>query len=329
MPLLKGEVTSTKDCYELCASFPWSTVLKPASTLAVDFMGVSDFIRNSVFGAQLVKDAVVDNLRKARNERPNVDLEKPDCLIHARLHHGELTVFYDLSGHSLHQRGYRKDAGAAPLKENLAAALLIRAGWPKMMKTALIDPFCGSGTLLIEAAMMASDKAPGLDRLDYGFLAWQSHDAKMWDEIQAEALERHETAMDAQLAPIFGFDADEKVLTVAKRNIRAAGFEEMIRIEKRAISKFALPTSCADKKGLIVCNPPYGERLGESDELLPVYAELGVALKQTGWPAAVFTSDPELARATRLRSHKQYAFLNGRIPCKLYLFEFAESNYSS
>lgn len=320
LPLFKGEVASSKDCYDLCLGYNWGDVLEVGGTIAIDFKGASDFIRNTVFGAQLIKDAIVDKLREANKDRINVDLKNPDCRIHARLHHGELSVFYDLSGHSLHQRGYRKEAGEAPIKENLAAALLIRAGWPQMTSTALIDPFCGSGTLLIEAAMMASDKAPGLDRLDFGFVHWQGHDAELWGNLQQEALERHELAMDGELPVVIGYDQDEQVLKAAKRNIHAAGFSEIIRVEKRSINDFALPEACLGTRGLIVANPPYGERLSESEKLIPTYEELGRALRQCAWKAAILTSDPELAYATGLRSQKQYSLLNGKIPCKLYLF---------
>jgi len=312
------DVDSSQACYELASSIPWEDVLKPGSTIAVDFKGTSDFMRNTMFGAQLIKDAIVDRLKEKRNERPNVDPDSADCRIYARLHDGELSICYDLSGHSLHQRGYRKDAGEAPLKENLAAAILIRAGWPKMMTTPLIDPFCGSATLLIEAMMMASQKAPGLDRLDYGFLAWQGHNEELWAATQKAALEIHENAMDQILPTLFGFDSDEGVLDIAKRNIKAAGFSENIHLQKRTVRDFKLPQGV--QSGLIVTNPPYGERLGVSEALIPVYRDLGRAIEHSGFKAAVLTSDPALARATALRSPKQYAFLNGKIPCKLYIF---------
>jgi 23S rRNA (guanine2445-N2)-methyltransferase / 23S rRNA (guanine2069-N7)-methyltransferase len=306
----------------LCAGYAFEKLLQADATIAVDFKGASDFIRNTIFGAQLIKEAIVDRIQRATNVRLRVDLDAPDCLIHARLHHGEFSLFYDLSGHSLHQRGYRKEAGDAPLKENLAAAVLIRAGWPKLMPAPFIDPFCGSGTLLIEAAMMASQKAPGLDRLDYGFVNWQGHDEALWSKLQKDALETHEQAMDDGLALLFGYDQDAQVLETAKRNIRAAGFLENIQLQARTIRDFALPQECdPTTPGLIVANPPYGERLGDSQQLVPLYEELGVAIKRSGWKAAVLTSDPALAGSTRLRSHKQYAFMNGKIPCKLYLFD--------
>ncbi len=333
LPLVSGHVRDTKDCYQLCTDYDWGAMFKPGSTLAVSFTGQSLFIRNTVYGAQLMKDAIVDSLRKTQNERCDIDTKNPDCRVTVRLHRGELTVFYDLSGHSLHQRGYRRQAGSAPIKENLACALLIRAGWPKMLVNHLpfIDPCCGSGTLLIEAAMMATDKAPGLDRFDFGFLHWQGHDPVLWQMLQQKALERHEQAVEEKLPVFYGYDKDEEVLSFAQRNIKAAGFDGMISLEQRIIKDFTLPENCQETPGLIIGNPPYGERLEDSTDLIPLYQELGVALSQQaiGWQAAVFTSDPMLAKSTGLRSHKQYPLLNGTIPCQLYLFDLKAENRSS
>lgn len=333
LPLTKGSVSESQDCYDLCASIPWAELFKRGSTLAVSFTGQSTFIRNTVYGAQLLKDAIVDTLRTALQERCDIDPKNPNCRIVARLHHGELAIFYDLSGHSLHQRGYRKQAGMAPIKENLACAILIRAGWPKMLlnQQPMIDPCCGSGTLLIEAAMMASDKAPGLDRFDFGFLHWQGHDAALWQGLQKEALDRHELALEGTLPAFWGFDKDEEVLVFAQQNIHAAGFSGLINLGHQAIADFEMPTGLGETTGLMVTNPPYGERLEDSADLIPLYQELGLAFSQhaMGWHAAVFTSDPMLAKSIGLRSHKQYPLLNGTIPCQLYLFDLGEQNRSS
>lgn len=331
--LTSGPVASTKDCYQLSYEYDWSALFNRGSTLAVRFSGQTNYIRNTMYGAQLVKDAIVDNLVKAWEERCDIDPHEPDCAIRARLHHGELSLFYDLSGHSLHQRGYRKQAGAAPLKENLAAALLMRAQWPELMKThpALIDPCCGSATLLIEAAMMATEKAPGLDRFDFGFLHWQGHDPKLWQSLQTEAYAKHERALEAKIPLFYGYDKDDKVLQHAAKNIHAAGFVGLITLERKAVSDFVMPGDCVGIDGLIITNPPYGERLEEAQDLVPLYQELGLALSQQAknWHAAVFTNDAILAKAIGLRSHKKYAFFNGAIACALYLFTMDEDNRSS
>lgn len=330
LSLTKGTVKNTEDCYALCARYDWSKLFKLDSTFSVSFTGRSDFIRNTVFGAQVIKDGIVDNLRKTLHRRYDIDIKNPDCRVHARLHHGVLALYYDLSGHSLHQRGYRKFGGEAPIKENLACALLIRAGWPLMCKNKLplIDPLCGSGTFLIEALMMATDKAPGLDRFDYGFLNWQGHHSEFWKTTQKEALSRHEHAVEESLPLIFGFDKDQEVLKSAERNIHAAGFSGMIQLQQRSLRDFSLPGECEGKTGLIIANPPYGERLEESADLIPIYQELGLALSRHAldWKAAIFTSDPQLAKAIGLRSHKSYSFLNGTIPCKLYLLDLNKDN---
>ena len=333
LPLIKGPVVDTKACYQLCHDYPWGELFKRGSTLAVSFSGQTAFMRNTVYGAQLMKDAIVDSLRETLQERCDVDTKNPDCRVTVRLHHGELSIFYDLSGHSLHQRGYRRQAGTAPMKENLACALLIRAGWPKLMTShlPLIDPCCGSGTLLIEAAMMASDKAPGLDRFDFGFLHWQGHDPELWQRLQKTALDRHESAMEGELPLFIGFDKDDEVLTYAWGNIKAAGFSEQMYLQQQAINEFEIPEECRETPGLIIANPPYGERLEESADLIPLYQDLGMALSQhaVGWQAAIFTSDPMLAKSTGLRSHKKYPLLNGTIPCQLYLFDLNDQNRSS
>lgn len=348
LPLIQGPVADSQACYRLCHNYNWSELFMRGSTLAVSFSGQSAFMRNTVYGAQLMKDAIVDSLRATIAERCDVDTKNPDCRVTVRLHHGELSIFYDLSGHSLHQRGYRILAGTAPIKENLACALLIRAGWPKMLAQEpplsqeisantvqtlqpLIDPCCGSGTLLIEAAMMATDKAPGLDRFDFGFLHWQGHDAALWQKLQKNALQRHELAMDKKLPLFFGFDKDAEVISYAKRNVKGAGFSGLIQLQERPISDFVLPEACLETPGLIIANPPYGERLEDSADLIPLYQELGLAMSQQaiGWQAAIFTSDPMLAKSTGLRSHKKYPLLNGTIACQLYLFDLNDQNRSS
>lgn len=319
LPLLITPAGAPKEIYDAAVNYNWESLLKTGATIAVDFKGSSEAIRNTMFGGQIVKDGIVDRLSKAIGTRPSVEPKNPDCLIQARLHNEELTLFYDLSGHSLHQRGYRRKTGDAPLKENLAAAILMRAGFSAETPV-LIDPFCGSGTLLIEAAMMATDKAPGLDRLDYGFLNWQRHDTALWDSIQQEALERHENACEKASTKIYGFDSDNQVLRTAQANVRAAGLSDFIHLEEISIKDLELP-DVDGQPVLFVSNPPYGERMGVSKSLIPIYKSLGDLIRKGRSSAAILTSDPDLARATGLWSHKQYSIMNAKIPCKLYLFK--------
>jgi len=331
--LFTGSVKDSPMCYQLSHDFDWSNLIHADSTLSVHFTGQSPFMRNTVYGAQLIKDSIVDKLRETTGRRCDIDPDNANCKIQARLHHGELSVYYDLSGGSLHQRGYRKQAGAAPLKENLAAALLLRADWPKRSadKQPLIDPCCGSGTLLIEAAMIATDKAPALEREEFGFMYWRGHDDDLWRSIRKDAMTRHDIALEQPPIKILGFDADLHVLSIAKRNIERSGLSQFIECRQGNIRDFRMPADLHEQKGLIIANPPYGERLTDSAELIPLYQDLGLALAEQaqGWQAAIFTADPLLAKAIGLRSHKQYSFFNGAIPCQLYLFDMQESNKSN
>lgn len=327
--LFTGVVEDSKQIYQLCHEYDWAALFEENTTLAIHFSGQSAEIRNEMYGAQCVKDAVVDKLRETTGTRPNINPTAADCNVLARLYNGQLNLYYDLSGQSLHQRGYRQQGGAAPLKENLAAALLYRSGWKKIaaLGKPLIDPCCGSGTLLIEAAMIATNKAPGLQRETFGFLFWRQHDAASWEMEKQQALQEYQTCTSA----IVGFDADDRVLRIAKNNIEMAGFLDLIQVEKRAFKDFKLPNELQTKPGLLIANPPYGERLNDVSDVIPLYQQLGLALTQhcQGWQAAIFTADKILAKATGLRSNKQYAFFNGSIPCKLYLFDISPENKSS
>ncbi len=291
-------------------------------TLAIEFHGASEHIRNTMYGAQVVKDGIVDYFRRLNDTRPSVDKENPQILIHAHLKNDFLTISFDLAGYSLHQRGYRKKAGAAPLKENVAAALLIRAKWPQLAAQGydFHDPFCGSGTLVIEAALMATNRAPGLLRHDQSFYHWAYHDNQLWEQTRAEALK--------QIKPVainfLGTDADSRLIELAYENAELADVLHLVRFDAQEVSAI----SASSEQGLVLCNPPYGERLGDVTELAPVYQQLGSALHEQfkGWKAAVLTSEPALAKAVGLRANKQYTVYNGAIECKLYCFDISSNN---
>ena len=274
-----------------------------------------------MYGSQRVKDAIVDRIRREEGERPNVDTKNPDIRIQVRQHKGQVTVSLDISGESLHRRGYRTGQGSAPIKENLAAALLIRAGWPEMMKdgAALLDPMCGSATLIIEGAMMAADIAPALLRERFGFSDWKQHDQELWQSIFDEAEQRKTAGLEALELDFRGYDANPRVLEFATLNIEKAGLDEHIRLAHKPIDQFGKATA---DYGLLITNPPYGERLGDVDGLIPIYQKLGSVLQKNfqGWKAAVFTGNVELGRETDLTPTKQYQLFNGTIPCKLLVF---------
>ncbi|GAA5523471.1 ribosomal RNA large subunit methyltransferase K/L [Microbulbifer aestuariivivens] len=326
--LAHEKIADAEDLYRVVAALPWEAHISPSGKLWVQFSGTNREIRNSQFGAQKAKDAIVDRLRQQSGTRPLVERDNPDLSVVLRLHRDQLDVSIDLSGESLHRRGYRTHIGAAPLKENLAAALLLRCGWPEIAAEggALLDPMCGSGTILIEGALMAADCAPGLLRESFGFERWLNHQNDIWLELREEALERRAAGLARQLPEIRGYDGDAKVLFAAEANIRRAGLEKHVRVSCRPVAAFKIPSHRPVERGLVLTNPPYGERLGEQEALRETYAELGRQLKQEfpGWLVGIFTGNPELGFSTGLRSHKQYQLFNGSIPSQLLLFRVRE-----
>ncbi len=322
MPLQSFMLNESDDLYNECNDIPWEEHFSAAQSIAIDFIGTSRLIDNTMYGSQRVKDAVVDRIRRIEGERPNVDTKNPDIRIQVRQHKGRVTVSLDISGESLHRRGYRTGQGTAPIKENLAVALLLRAGWPAMAAEgcALLDPMCGSGTLIIEGAMMAADIAPGMLRERYGFDQWLQHDAELWQRLVDEAHQRKATGLNNLELDIRGYDANPRVLEYTTQNIENAGLDGHIRLAHKPIDQFGKPTA---ERGLLLTNPPYGERLGEVDELIPLYQKLGTVLQKNfqGWKAAIFTGNVDLGRETDLSPTKQYSLFNGTIPCKLLVFE--------
>jgi len=329
-PLHSFMLNESEDLYDQCNEIPWETHFSAAQSIAIDFIGTSRLIDNTMYGSQRVKDAVVDRIRRIEGERPNVDTKNPDIRIQVRQHKGRVSVSLDISGESLHRRGYRTGQGSAPIKENLAVALLLRAGWPAMIKEggALLDPMCGSGTLIIEGAMMAADIAPGMLRERYGFDQWLQHDPELWQTLVDEAHQRKTTGLENLELDIRGYDANPRVLEYTTKNIENAGLDDHIRLAHKPIDQFGKPTA---ERGLLLTNPPYGERLGEVEELIPLYQKLGTVLQKnfTGWRAAIFTGNLELGRETDLSPTKQYSLFNGTIPCKLLVFEDMSSKSAS
>lgn len=320
--------------YSAAAEIPWENHIGPQSSIAVDFAGTNEAINNTQYGAMRVKDAIVDRLRARTGARPNVDKQNFDLKIQARLHKDQVQLGLDLSGASLHQRGYRSEQGAAPLKENLAAAILIRAQWPSLAAAGapLIDPMCGSGTLLIEAALMALDIAPGSLRPSFGFERWLQHDAGLWADVKADAERRRQQRHQDLLAPrLWGMDENPRVLQFAEANAKRAGVAQYITYTRSGVSMFELPAAAQESAGLIVCNPPYGERLGEVDALRDTYRTLAQVTKDQcpDWQLAVFTGNPELAKEMRLRAKKVNKFYNGQIPCELHQYQLLSASQAT
>lgn len=324
LTIARFPVDCAEALYAGVQTIDWRQHLRADGTLAVDCAGSAPGVTHTNFGALKAKDAIVDQLRAQTGERPTVEPDRPDLRVNIYLHRAEATVSIDLSGESLHRRGYRTEAGEAPLKENLAAAILLRAEWPGIGQQggALIDLMCGSGTLLIEGALMAADSAPGFTRDYFGFLYWLGHDAAAWETLLAEARERREAGM-ARLPVIHGYDRDARAIRTARANAERAGLGAHIHFERRELAQCAPE---AAPTGLVVVNPPYGERLGEAGELPALYRELGDRLKQhfTGWRAAVFTGNPELGRSMGLRAKRFHTLFNGSIECRLLHFDITE-----
>jgi len=246
--------------------------------------------------------------------------------INVHVHDGQATISLDLSGESLHRRAYREEGAKAPLKETLAAAILRLAGWHRVAaaRGGFLDPMCGSGTLPLEAAMMAADRAPGLGRDYFGFLGWQGHIPSLWKRIQDEAHERAKAGMAAKTSAIVGYDEDFRAVRSALGNLERAGLRGKAHIEKRELAACEVPATYAEgPRGIIVVNPPYGERLGEIEELKPLYRRLGDTFKQKfqGWEGYIFTGSPELSKEVGLSASRRFPLMNGPIECRLLKYE--------
>lgn len=324
MPLGRCAVDSAQALYAGVIAVPWYEHFSPDSTFAVDFAGSNKAIDNTQFGAQKSKDAVVDQMVERCGRRPSVDLRNPDWRLNVVLRRDEAIISIDLSGESLHRRGYRLDGGLAPLKENLAAALLLRADWPGVAARggALLDPMCGSGTLLIEGALMAMDIAPNIAREHWGFAHWLQHDAKLWGAIHDDAEQRRQHAFARQWPEIRGYDASSAAIHASEENIERAGLTGKVRVTRKDLAQFVKPTHQEITAGLVITNPPYGERLGEQENLRHLYSLLGERLREqfVGWEAAMFTGNPDLGKTMGLRSYKQYRLWNGAIASQLLRF---------
>lgn len=331
------DATDPQTLHASSRQFAWKAIFASNTSIAIHFQGQSETIRNSMFGAQVIKDGLVDYCRDHNLERPNIDREHADVRLRAYLRKTSVFVYLDLVGYSLHQRGYRLQAGEAPLKETVAAAMLMRAKWPAMCSASchpeqsegspttppgFLDPFCGSGTIVIEAALIAANKAPGLIRDDQAFSAWLQHDPKLWAQCRHQATE-------AQTIPTMrlrGLDNDPRVIPKAYDNAQRAGVAEFIEWTVQALDSEHVQAD--HPHGLVLCNPPYGERLSDEDSLLPLYAQLGKVLHRgfSNWQVGVLTTSQRLAKAIGLRSHKQYRFYNGPLACYLYCIELNSQN---
>ena len=324
MPLGECSVWSDLDLYLGVQAIDWTSIFTPDATFAVSFGGLNDSIRNSQYGALKVKDAIVDAFTRKNLPRPNVDRENPDLRINVRLNKETAYISLDLSGDGLHLRGYRDRTGMAPIKENLAAAIVMRSGW--VPGTPMLDPMCGSGTLLIEAAMWATDRAPGLHRSHWGFSGWAQHDETVWQSVKADAQTRARAGLAAYESRFFGSDVDGRVVELARSNARRAGIGELITFEVKDVAQLENPLP-KGPYGTVISNPPYGERLESEPALIALHSLLGRNMKNLfgGWNLSLFSASPELLSCLQLRAERQFKAKNGPLDCVQKNYHLTES----
>ena len=328
LPIVQAKVFSDLDLYSAVVGVNWLDYFDEKVHFFVDFNGTNQEIRHTQFGAMRVKDGIVDYFERHGRARPNVDKEQPDIRIHAYLNRDDVVLSLDLSGDALHMRGYREDTGKAPLRETLAAAIVLRSGWQK--GTPLVDPMCGSGTLLIEAAQMEAQIAPQLYRVHWGFDFWQGHNQAAWEKVKEEALALAEAEKQRENSPHFyGFDLDHRVLQKAKQNAKNAGVAHLMQWQQGDVAAIKNPSP--NVAGTVICNPPYGERLGTTPALIALYSVFGQRLKQqfAGWNASIFSGEPSLLDCLSLRSHRQFKAKNGPLDCVQKNYQIAERTEQS
>lgn len=303
--------------YQEVQKIPWEKYLQPHNTLAVNATGGNQKLNHTHFTALQVKNAIVDQQRRQFGQRSSIDTQNPDLLINAHIYQNRCILSLDSSGSSLHKRGYRPAMGLAPLKETLAAALLDMAEWEPSLP--FLDPLCGSGTLPLEASLKALNIAPGLFRRQFAFEKWSDFDEPLWQQLLQEA----ETSELSELkAPILGCDRDLDILNQARINAEQCGVADKLTFTQKDLSVLSLLDAPADK-GVIICNPPYGERIGDAKELGDLYKLLGDVFKQSfkGWTAFVLTGNKELAKRVGLKASRRIPVYNGSIPCTLLKYE--------
>ena len=338
--LAQFEAPDNQSLYRAVQRIQWEYHLDVEGTLSIEVTGQHPTMNHSLFIAQRVKDAIVDQFRDYTGQRPSVENSRPDILLNLHIHDTLCTLSLSLSGESLHRRGYRLESGKAPLKETLAAAILLRAGWPKYLaqpNPTLLDPMCGTGTLLIEAALMAFDIAPGLEREYFGFLGWRQHSPEIWGNLKKEARERKNKGLANQNIIITGSDIHKHAIEKSLENIASADLSDRISVRSLDCSLITPPTNKdsgeAIQTGLVICNPPYGDRMNTEDyEFLKIlFKDFGTALKThfIGWHLALFSGAPkECNQAIGLRAKRFYPLFNGTLPCHVFLFDIQPERFA-
>lgn len=310
----EAPVSSPEELYEAVRTVDWSQYMTPDHTLAVDCNVRDSRITHSKYAALKTKDAICDQFVEHCGRRPSVNVDEPMVGLNLHIYKDRAVLGLDSSGESLHKRGYRPILTKAPLNESLAAAIVLLTGWKH--DTPFIDPMCGSGTLPIEAAWLALRRPPGLTRKRFGFQGWMDYDVKLWTEVRDEA---RRGVLKKLPAPIYGFDIRKDAIVFSRSNARAAGIGHLVPFEVKEVCDVQPPSG---PLGTIVCNPPYGERIGEEKDLKPLYRTLGEVFQKrcSGWTPFVFTGNASLAKCIGLSPSARIPLFNGKIPCQLLRF---------
>ncbi len=323
-PIAEFEARDEQQLYDNVSIIDWSQHIKSNGCFLVNSQSFRSELSHTKFVSQRIKDAIVDHFIENGDSRPDVEFERPDVAIHCKIRHNKVILSIDLAGYGLHHRGYRTDGAAAPVKENLAAALLMRAGWQKSCldasdgdSLAIYDPMCGSGTFLIEAAMMAAQIAPGYLRDYLGIFGWQQFNKAIWQEVVDDACEKAESTHKQLSLSIAGSDINPKAIRAAQANLANAGLDHLVKLRIAALDQVS-QLELSDS-GLVIVNPPYSERLGEFEQVKHVYAQLGDLLKSKflGWNASILCPNKDFGHALGIRAKKIYKFNNGSIACEL------------
>lgn len=325
-------INNIDDLYDHVYSINWTEIFHIHNTFLVNFKGTNNFIRNSLFGALVTKDAIIDQFQNKYASRPNVNLIEPDIRIKlVLLNNNILHIMLDLSGEPLNKRGYRQFYNTTPIKENLATAIVLSSGWNK--NTPMIDPMCGSGTFLIEAAMISSDRAPGLKRLKWGFQFWKKYNKNLWKKVLEEAEEKFKIGIKKCFQNYFiGYDYDPEIIKKAKKNASNAGVLKIIQFLTKDVNNLK-NVYHKEQEGIILSNPPYGERYQTENKLVGLYVQLGITAKKyfKNWKLSIFSASTFLLDFLQMQSHEKYFFKNGPLNCiqKNFLIFFKNSSITT
>ena len=318
LEIASEQYSSEQDIYDLSYSIPWNNFFSVKQTFRVDVVGQNCPLKSLNFAALKIKDAICDKFRKTDGSRPNVAPHNPDMRIRGFLDESKASIYIDTTGEALFKRGFRVQTNIAPIRENLAAGLLLISGWQP--GTPLLDPMCGSGTFLIEAAKMSLHIAPGSSR-SFAFSKFKNFDSQLWQNIMEEALENE---LDDIELPIFGSDISASAIDAARQNLENAGLSEVVKLKKANILDLTAPA----ESGIMIANLPYGERMGNLDEMRKLYPKIGDLLKHNfpNWNAYFLTNDLKLPKFIGLATSKRLAFKNGNLDCRLYEFKMIKGS---